>query len=582
MARHGYLLLSLFILLARYSTAQKALYLLESPTPSYYQDIATFSNGDILVGDKKISESGINTRNFFLTRIDSCGQEVWSYEYGVLGKTLTFVDMAISDDDEIYVTGEFVVSSVMSDGYIMKLDSNGDLVRCISYDGFVKEHPYDLSLGGGRVMVGGLVFDQPNTDRQYFTLTFDENLDQISAYGYAPFDTYGPMTMTSDFGAVIHTGNKVIKSNADGSVAWAKEFDRSAFWGDFISPLETSDGIVLGLKAQQTALLLKLDANGILRYQSNAIAAYGISAQVVDDRIHVINTSFVGHDGLLSHTQWSSELELVKSRFLQTTEELGISRALLSMPDKTTLNLFGHGRTPTNDRIYYLGQFDIRDEEGNCAYWEPFTEFMPSSFDFQMTDFDVTSKSLEFSFKDHNIRRIQLSQSLTEFCVLEKRVEEKLIDTLIECEAQWSVSPPHRDFIWDDGNIDNPRLLVEPGTYIARQKDCGTIRTYTYHLEKSPCACSYYVPTAISPNNDGINDELAIFSNCQVDNASYKLYDRWGGKLVYERNNTLVPSDGKAQELPAGVYVMDVTFDLIDALGEVRQVSTTQELVIIK
>ncbi len=46
-----------------------------------------------------------------------------------------------------------------------------------------------------------------------------------------------------------------------------------------------------------------------------------------------------------------------------------------------------------------------------------------------------------------------------------------------------------------------------------------------------------FIPSAFSPNNDGINDVLKIFSStCPVEIVAFTIFDRWGNK-VFERQN---------------------------------------------
>ncbi len=71
-----------------------------------------------------------------------------------------------------------------------------------------------------------------------------------------------------------------------------------------------------------------------------------------------------------------------------------------------------------------------------------------------------------------------------------------------------------------------------------------------------------YVPSAFSPNNDGINDELTIFAGQQVEKIkSFKVFSRWG-ELVHELYN-FDPNDlqlgwkgdFKGEELDPAVFV---------------------------
>ena len=64
---------------------------------------------------------------------------------------------------------------------------------------------------------------------------------------------------------------------------------------------------------------------------------------------------------------------------------------------------------------------------------------------------------------------------------------------------------------------------------------CGSKRTYEATIiQVIRGDLSIFIPSAFSPNNDGINDHWILFSNgCNISIENLKIYNRWGG-LVYE------------------------------------------------
>lgn len=62
----------------------------------------------------------------------------------------------------------------------------------------------------------------------------------------------------------------------------------------------------------------------------------------------------------------------------------------------------------------------------------------------------------------------------------------------------------------------------------------------------------FYIPTAFSPNGDGINDEFLVFPGGNVEDIlALRVYDRWGS-LVWERTEDTPGWDGKIKGRPAG------------------------------
>ncbi|MEO1259690.1 MAG: gliding motility-associated C-terminal domain-containing protein [Bacteroidota bacterium] len=78
------------------------------------------------------------------------------------------------------------------------------------------------------------------------------------------------------------------------------------------------------------------------------------------------------------------------------------------------------------------------------------------------------------------------------------------------------------------------------------------------------CLPSVYLPTAFSPNNDGVNDLFTpYFSHPdKLNDFHLSIFDRWG-KLVYKSNSLLEPSwDGtvKGRPVSLGVYAWLLTY----------------------
>ena len=57
-------------------------------------------------------------------------------------------------------------------------------------------------------------------------------------------------------------------------------------------------------------------------------------------------------------------------------------------------------------------------------------------------------------------------------------------------------------------------------------------------------SCSnIFVPTAFTPNGDGLNDYISINNTCQIDKLNFAIFNRWGQK-VFETNDVLKKWDG--------------------------------------
>ncbi len=65
-----------------------------------------------------------------------------------------------------------------------------------------------------------------------------------------------------------------------------------------------------------------------------------------------------------------------------------------------------------------------------------------------------------------------------------------------------------------------------------------------------------FVPNIFTPNDDGNNDKLKIFSGTITDIYTFRIFNRWGG-LVFETNDINEGWDGtyKGRKMPSGVYI---------------------------
>jgi gliding motility-associated-like protein len=112
---------------------------------------------------------------------------------------------------------------------------------------------------------------------------------------------------------------------------------------------------------------------------------------------------------------------------------------------------------------------------------------------------------------------------------------------------------------------------VEKTTYFVVLTDannCIDTASITIFIDRTR---RIFVPNAFSPNDDGINDRLAILSGPEVQQIlSFRIADRWGS-IVFEQKNTQTNDpdfgwDGriKGKEASQGVYVYVAELELID------------------
>ena len=73
--------------------------------------------------------------------------------------------------------------------------------------------------------------------------------------------------------------------------------------------------------------------------------------------------------------------------------------------------------------------------------------------------------------------------------------------------------------------------------------------------------CFAAIPSAFTPNGDGLNDHLGILNASKVDKPEFKVYNRMG-QLVFTSNNIAKRWDGKFLGLPqdTGLFVWILSY----------------------
>ncbi len=108
---------------------------------------------------------------------------------------------------------------------------------------------------------------------------------------------------------------------------------------------------------------------------------------------------------------------------------------------------------------------------------------------------------------------------------------------------------------WDDGSSERIRILTDSGWYSAQiTNPCGTASD-AFYLSLVDCECHMYLPTAFTPNGDGLNDELVVITRCPLSDFQLEVYNRWG-QQIFMSNDISRGWDGTYQgELaPPGSY----------------------------
>ena len=105
------------------------------------------------------------------------------------------------------------------------------------------------------------------------------------------------------------------------------------------------------------------------------------------------------------------------------------------------------------------------------------------------------------------------------------------------------------------------------------ENGCETMHTIEV---ENPIQKNYYIPSAFSPNGDGINDRFTLFGNCSIQEiALMQIYDRWG-MLHFEAESIAANTESlgwngltKDEKLNPGNYVYLFKLIYLDGSEEI-------------
>jgi gliding motility-associated-like protein len=76
---------------------------------------------------------------------------------------------------------------------------------------------------------------------------------------------------------------------------------------------------------------------------------------------------------------------------------------------------------------------------------------------------------------------------------------------------------------------------LPPGNYTILVSDkYGCVGQVSAEVGEQYC-CSIWMPSAFSPNNDGLNDQFKPQANRNIPRFEMSIYNRWGQRIFYTR-----------------------------------------------
>ena len=120
---------------------------------------------------------------------------------------------------------------------------------------------------------------------------------------------------------------------------------------------------------------------------------------------------------------------------------------------------------------------------------------------------------------------------------------------------------------WDNGSKDRVFIANTEGVYSAQIKNQCATWTEHFKLTLQQCGLEVFVPTAFSPNADGVNDVIRPFIKTDyvtLESYDFKIFNRWGN-LVFTSTNPSESWDGylNSKLCESGMYVWTLKVQVV-------------------
>lgn len=126
-------------------------------------------------------------------------------------------------------------------------------------------------------------------------------------------------------------------------------------------------------------------------------------------------------------------------------------------------------------------------------------------------------------------------------------------------------STPGVAYRWENGTTSPVRMIEEPGTYVLTVTNgCDVISDSVSFIGRE-CNCLVHVPSGFTPNGDAANETFSWAYSCDLQQATMRIFDRWGG-LVFESSDPAAGWDGRLRDgrlAQEGVYIWVLDYGFI-------------------
>ena len=566
--------------------SQSYLKILRAPINGNYQTLAQFTNGDLLMADLSLSPFSDGSENeLFMLRIDDCGDIVWSYSYE--GKDIfhSLRDLIITEKDEIFLFGTAGIGG-KAYIYFTKFNGNGQRLAYRRYDGATFDNlAFSVDYENERFIFSGVLLSDDSNAHSYVAI-IDESLNLIRTKKYVENASFGETIFTNDGGALHQVKNHLIKLNQNGDPVWGRTFANFAATVPISRATETEGGFIFQISEDGFAYFIKIDFSGNLVWLSDKFPAFFRKPTMTllpDGRVLVVYNVNLPGGTRPATLKISPDGIISEQNYLDIDYPLSTDFVHHALRSDGNLLLGGKAQQDFSDSLSNA-DFILRidpDVPAECFFSVETADIFPNDIDFLLENFTVQALETVFTTETQAVfGTAALDIDLRQICGPESETEFVNTDTILPCRETWKPLLP-AGFVWEAGTelFNENGEIDKPGSYRAAKRECLPTQVREYEVTVEECPCALYLPTAFSPNGDGINDCWRPEGFCETGDFEFRLYDRWGNLLHLDRDKNMCFT---GEGLDTGVYIMVLQYTAIEATNGRTSRTQAQELTLIR
>jgi gliding motility-associated-like protein len=558
----------------------------------------TADGGYIMAGSTFSTDGDVSENegfyDYWIVKVDATGNLLWEKNFGGGGEERAYSLVTMPDGSTVVAGASNSFSNDVPgnngsyDYWVMKMDNLGNLVWTKNFGGSSEDRAFTLALTSSQeLLVSGFAVssngDVSNIyggkDAWLLKLDAEGNIIWEKNFGGSLEDRFTSIIQTSDGGYVgagfSASNNFDLPGNKGLHDLWVLRLGPDSLKINLGADTSLCGGETLLLKVEEdTATYLWHDASTNIDFLVDGPGTFWVE---------VDKEGCKGSDTIVVDYIVDVPLELGSDTVLCQGETLLLETGI----DDASYN-WKNGSTAPSLPVEFPGVYWVEVNKENCIFYDTISVgFINVNFDLgddayicqgQSLLLDATVPGAEYRWQDASTEATfevgetglywvraglggcQKSDSV--FVEVQLRPDTILADFSFICEGEgiWlDATQPGATYLWQNGATGPKLKAVEPGIYSVKLdiNDC----IFEDEIELRPCEECLYIPSAFTPNGDGINDLFQTFPGCEINNYRQLVFDRWGN-LLFESNDPAQGWDGtfKSKKMDTGSFVFAIEY----------------------